>query len=97
MCTTWFTFSAADNHQLDVNKLIFGDREILEFANEYEKAKWRRKLVRNNQHIVDSYFYDRIKNVIDFFLEKKDQNIVGFGLELNIKKEELHMLMDVYV
>ena len=46
MCTTWFTLSAVDNHWLDLNKIIYGDREMPVFANESEKLKWRRNLVR---------------------------------------------------
>ena len=76
ICTTWFTFSAADNHWLDLNKIIYRDRPLPVFHAEKEKCKWRRKLIRNNPHIVDSYFYDRVKAFINTFHSKN-------GLELS--------------
>ena len=39
MCTTWFAFSAADNHWLDLNKIIYGDRPLPVFHTEKEKCK----------------------------------------------------------
>ena len=70
LCSTWFTFSAADNHWLDLNKIIHGNRPCPSFANEYEKAKWRRKLVKDNPHIVDSYFSDRVREFLNVFHSK---------------------------
>ena len=79
MCTTWFTLSAADNHWLDLNKIIYGDREIPVFATEAEKSAWRRNLVRNNPHIVDACFSDRVHDFIKTFLAQKDWNLNGVG------------------
>ena len=70
MRTIWFTLSAADNHWLDLSKLIRGEKPIPTFENEFEKAKWRRKLVRDNPHIVDAYFTNRVKELLMTFLKK---------------------------
>jgi len=53
-----------------LNQIIHGDRPLPEFANELEKAKWRHKLIHENQHIVDSYFIDRIRVFIKIFHSK---------------------------
>ena len=39
MPTSWFTLSAADNHWLDIIRIIYGDRIMPQFNTEHEKAK----------------------------------------------------------
>ena len=80
MCITWFILSAADNYWLDLNKIIHGDREIPVYATEAEKSAWYRNFIRNNPHIVDTYFRNRVHDFIKTFLAQKDQNINGIGL-----------------
>ena len=46
------------------------DRPLPVFHNEDEKAKWRNELVRDNQHIADAHFIDRVKIFLSAFLEK---------------------------
>ena len=75
MCTTWFTLSAADNHWNDLSRIACGDSPIPNFSTEKDKAKWQRKLVRNNPHLVDACFCDRAKYFLNTFFSKK-------GLEL---------------
>ena len=53
-----------------MNKIIHGNTDIPQFTNEYEKAKWRRVLVRDNLHIVNAYFMERIKNFIKLFFSQ---------------------------
>ena len=40
------------------------------FSNEHEKSKWRRKLVKDNLHIVDLYFTTRVKDFLNSFFGK---------------------------
>ena len=81
--TIWFTFSAADNHWRDLSELIYGHKELPNFANEMEYAKWRRKLIRENQHVVDGYFYKRIKLMLDIYFGERGLKIdwVWFRIE----------------
>ena len=37
LCTIWFTLSVADNHWLDLNRIIHGNRPLPNFSN--KKAK----------------------------------------------------------
>ena len=67
MPTEQFTLSAADNHQLDLNKIIYSDRPMYSFRNEFEKAKWQREIARDNLHLVDTYFIERVKEFIKAF------------------------------
>ena len=41
------------------------------FANEKNKSTWRRNLIRDNPHIVDAYFHERVKIFIEIFFGKK--------------------------
>ena len=52
MCSLWFTLTAADNHWNDLHRLLRNGRDEPQ-GNEVEKAKVRRRLVRQNPHIVD--------------------------------------------
>ena len=66
MATVWYTFSMADNHWYDLH-LLSGEEHK---GNESEKAKKRRKWVRENQHIVDIYFCLRVQAMLKLFLGK---------------------------
>ena len=56
MPTFYFTLTAADNHWADLHKHfnVNNDQATL---NEIEKARLRHKMVRDNPHVVDHYFY----------------------------------------
>ena len=69
MPTFWFSFSAADNHWLDLHKIITGSDYDPFTDNALHNAKIRRKLVRENPHIVDAYFYERSQTLLDVFFE----------------------------
>ena len=62
--TLWFTFSAADNHWLDLHAL--GPTLGVHF-NQKEKVKLRAKWVRQNPHVVDAYFFHRVKFMVEKF------------------------------
>ena len=68
MCTIWFTLSAADNHWLDLSRLFGGDSFPVN-GTEHVKEKWRRKSVRENQHIVDAFFNSRVEAFVEAFLK----------------------------
>ena len=69
MCTLWFTFSAADNHWVDLLELLMGDdiARAYDIKTDKEKAVMRRERRRKNPHIVDAYFYQRLKYILDSF------------------------------
>jgi ATP-dependent DNA helicase PIF1 len=71
MPTLWWTFSAADNHWIDLHALNPKEcEESSNLLNEEQKAKKRRKWVRDNPHIVDSYFHDRVILLLKTYLGK---------------------------
>ena len=68
ICTEWFTLSMADNHWRDLHELLMRDgngnaTDFPTFQSVQEEASWKRKLVRDNLHIVDAYFYDRVQEL----------------------------------
>ena len=66
MPTMWFTFSAADNHWLDFARCIYGG-DLPAFQSVKEAAAWRRKLIRENPHLVDALFQKRVNSMLDAF------------------------------
>ena len=60
MPTLWFTFSAADNHWLDLHHIEL--HPIDNTLNQKEKATVRRKFIWENPHIVDSIFMTESKS-----------------------------------
>ena len=59
MTTAWFTISSADLHWSDLTNLLCKNAlPVLESSA--AKAKFKRKLVRDNPHIVDPYIYERV-------------------------------------
>ena len=63
MPTIWWTFSAADNHWYDLHQVS----KMIHQGDEATKAKERRRWVRDNQHMVDSFFVLRLKTFINKF------------------------------
>ena len=86
MCSMWFTLSAADNHWLDLHQLIYGNTTLPRFDTELLSAQWKRKLVRENQHIVDAYFYDRVKMLLATFFGKKGLELEWFWFRVEYQK-----------
>ena len=71
MPTMWFTLSAADNHWIDLQQLMYGrDIGYPDMDDEEAKAKWRRKMTRENPHIVDAYFMKRTKLLLETYYGK---------------------------
>ena len=62
-CTLWYSCSAAENYWHDLMVVLDPKFDFREFANEEERAKYRRKLVRDNQHIVDHVLFERFKSL----------------------------------
>jgi hypothetical protein len=66
MPTMWFTLSCADNHWGDLHRILVGLDSYPEACNtEKKKAEHRRKIVRDNPHIVDAFFHRRIQVLLD--------------------------------
>ena len=65
--------SATDNHWVDLFRLILGDTECLVYQGkeELQKAALIRKLRRQNPHIVDAYFNERVQDFVDSFFGTK--------------------------
>ena len=68
--SVWFTMSMADNHWEDLHKCMNRDAKgnatpFPTFNSLEEEASWKRKCVRENPHIVDAYFYDRVHTLFD--------------------------------
>ena len=68
MCSIWFSLSMADNHWDDLHRALDPKLEERDFADEKEKAKWKRKLVRENPHLVDAFFFRRVNVMFETFL-----------------------------
>ena len=70
MCTMWFTLTAADNHWNDLHKLLRNSQQEQD-GNKQDKARARRKLVRENPHIVDQFFQARAEAMLKTMFGKK--------------------------
>ena len=81
MPTLWFTFSAADNHWLDLHHIDL--HPIDSSLDEKEQAIARRKFIRMNPHIVDKIFYERVKILIKKWFGKNglEAEYVWFRIE----------------
>ena len=70
MCSMWFTLSMADNHWTDLFAMMTRDSggkvtEMPTFNSVQEEASWKQKMVRENPHLVDAYFYDCVNTLIE--------------------------------
>eukprot|EP00957_Ditylum_brightwellii_P208051 15355649-Ditylum_brightwellii.AAC.1 len=61
--TIWFTLSAADKYWYDLIQFIYGSGILPNFLDELEFAKWRRKLIQENQHNLKSNGHGFVLNV----------------------------------
>ena len=70
-CTLWYSCSAAENYWHDLMVIIDPKFDTREFDSEEDKAKYRRKLVRDNQHIVDHVLFERFKALFGDLFSKE--------------------------
>jgi PIF1-like helicase/Helitron helicase-like domain at N-terminus len=68
--TIWYSWSAADNHWQDLHKALDPVHESRPFSNETDKAKFRRKMARNNPLLVNEYFFRRLEMLLESFFSK---------------------------
>ena len=82
--TLWSTFSAADNHWLYLHAL--GPTPGVHF-NHKERLKLREKWVRQNPHVVDAYFFHRVKFMVEkcFGVQGLKMVWVWFRIELQAR------------
>jgi len=81
MPTVWFTLSMADNHWEDLHSLFHRDEkgytsEMPSFQTPQEAAKYRRKFVRANPHIVDVFFQNRVDDLIKHIFNENGLTVV---------------------
>ena len=84
MSSIWFSLSMADNHWADLHRALDPGREARVFASEKEAAKFRRNMARNNPHLVDAFFFERVKVMLKTFFGNQ-----GFGSSWNWIRGEL--------
>ena len=82
--TLWFTFSDADNLWLDLHAP--GPMLGVHF-NQKEKVKLRAKWVRQNPHVVDAYFFHRVKFMVEklFGVQGLEMVWVWFRIEFQAR------------
>jgi hypothetical protein len=66
--TLWFSFSMADNHWHDLHRVLCPTEKV--FATEEDAAAFRRKVVRENPHVVEEFFHRRVKALLHTFFGK---------------------------
>ena len=67
MCSFWFSLSMADNHWDDLHRALDPKGSERGFVDEAERAKWKRKMARENPHLVDDFFFRRLKIMFETF------------------------------
>ena len=70
MCTMWFTLTTADNHWNELHQLLRNGRPEVD-GSEKVKAIARRRLVRENPHIVDEFFETKAQDLLNTLFAKK--------------------------
>ena len=73
----------ADNHWTDLFAMMTRDAngritEMPTFDTVQEEASWKRKMVRENPHLVDAYFYDRVNALLTEIFGKNGIEIEWF-------------------
>ena len=66
LCTMWFTQSGANNHWLDLHRLLYGKGSYLPDINDPVKnVQWKSKMCQKFLHIVDTYFCKRVDLIME--------------------------------
>ena len=79
LCTMWFTLSTADNHWVDLHRLLYGKMALLPYLNDTVKnIRWKNKICQKFPHIVDTYFCKRADLIMDkiFFYGRNFEEVV---------------------
>ena len=71
MCTMWFTLSAADNHWVDLHRLLYGKGAYLpDISDPIKNVRWKNKMCQKFPHIVDTYFCKRVDFIMETIFSK---------------------------
>ena len=78
----WFTFSAADNHWHDLFSFLC-DGDIPSFVSNEAFTAWKRRVVREHPHVVNSYFHKRFSHLLKHFFTEStlDYSYYWFRVE----------------
>ena len=69
--TSWFTFSAAENHWVDLHKLLYGKGSYLPNLNEpIANVRWKNKMCLKFPHLVDTFFCKRVDILMETIFSK---------------------------
>ena len=61
-CTIWYTLSAADNHRVDLHRLLYGKRRLPEISDPIKLVRWK-NMSCGFLHIVNMFFCKFIDNL----------------------------------
>jgi hypothetical protein len=81
--TIWFSASAADNHWNDLHQLLNGGDEP---GDEVKKAAAQRNFVRDNPHIVDTFFYHRVEALFQAYFSANGIDIEYYWFRIEFQK-----------
>ena len=71
VCTMWYTLSAADNHWVDLHKLLYGRNSYLpDLTDAKAVIKWKNKMCQKFPHIVDTFFCKRADILMNTIFSK---------------------------
>ena len=85
MCSMWFTLTAADNHWNELHRILRNGQPE-PGGNEEEKARRRRKLVRENPHIVDEFFELKAQELVKTVFGKQGLEIEWWWFRVEYQK-----------
>ena len=71
ICTMWFTLSAADNHWVDLHRLLYGRGSCIPNLNDpIKNVRWKNRMCQKFPHIVDTYFCKRLDFIMETIFSK---------------------------
>ena len=62
-CTICYTLSTAENHWVDIHRMLYGKRPLPNISYLIKNVRWKRNTKCRFLHIVDTFFYKRVKNL----------------------------------
>ena len=64
-CKIWYTLSAADNHWIDLHKLLYGNKPLPDISGPVKNVQWKRSMACRFSHIVDTFFCKQVENLFN--------------------------------
>ena len=96
-CTIWYALSAADNHWMDLYKLLYGNKSLPDISDPIKNVWWKWNTSSRFPSIVDMFFFcKRVDNLLAFIFADWGLSCKWWWKDASTKKEVWYIFTEFF-